>query len=106
MLSFVRPTRTILHEHESAVNGDLAITPARMAELTQAGRSVSMGNLENVMYFDANVDKTIGDMPIDHRRGIDFISVWEASRDSRDKLKAFQRASKHAKHMDDIKSKM
>lgn len=107
MLSFLKPCKTVLHEHESAVQGDLAITPTRMAQLTAQGRAVSTGNLEAFMQFDDNTDagRMIGDMPMDYRRGIDFVSVWEAARDSREKFRAFKRAREHARHVDDVNSK-
>lgn len=107
MLRFVRPCVTLLHDGESAVQGDLAITPSRMAQLTAQGRAISAGNLDAFMRFDDDNDSSpmLGDIPIDYRRGVDFVTVWEHARESRSRFREFKRAREHARHIDDVNSK-
>ena len=86
---------THLEELESTVDSSLAITPSQMANLTSAGRAVSMASLENQSFFTNEVD--VRDMPLEYTRGIDMNEVWAASRTSekrvKDGIKAFRKRS-------------
>lgn len=74
---------------ESQVNSRLAITPAQMQSMTLAGKSVAVQSLEGVSYYDNS--PSVDDMPLEYVRGIDDNDLWNASLDSKRKLKDFRK---------------
>lgn len=66
---------------EIVVQPNLAITPAKMAELVDSGIPVSSSLLSG--NFNDGVTNPSWDIPIDERRGVDVAQVWNAQRQSR-----------------------
>lgn len=63
------------------VQSNLAITPAKMAELVDSGIPVSSSIL-GASHFDG-VSNPSWDLPIDQIRGVDIAQVWQTQLDSR-----------------------
>lgn len=79
--------------HESSVRSGQAITPAQMQNLTNAGRAVSMASLENVSYYDDGLTDS-DNMPLENMRGIDENLLWEASENTKEKIRNFRKQQK------------
>lgn len=79
---------------ETDVNSRLAITPAQMMQMTNAGRAVSMASMDSFAYFDNA--PSVDDMPLEYTRGIDENQLWDASIASKRKFKKFQQEQKTA----------
>lgn len=78
---------------EKSVNPiNLAMTPARMNQLTAEGRTTSMHQLDGSLYYP-NLGE--GVMPLEFTRGIDENDAWEASQRAQKKVREF------AKHKSD-----
>lgn len=60
---------------------NLAITPARMAEMVDNGIPVSSNVLSG--NYDDGVPSPAWDIPIDRKRGVDVAEVWNAQKDAR-----------------------
>lgn len=82
-------------ETEEAVQNDLAITPGEMYALAQQGKPITTHQLPDDYFDDGDARQTY-DMPIDRLRGIDVIDCWNASKDSKNKLKSFTKSQRDA----------
>lgn len=60
---------------------NLAITPARMAEMVDNGIPVSSNVLSG--NYDDGVPSPAWDIPIDRKRGVDVAEVWQAQKTAR-----------------------
>lgn len=74
------------------VQSNLAVTPAKMLEMTKRGIPISPANL-GIMYQEG-VSKLDFTPPLEYHRGIDIGQLWEARQDSREKFrKAYNEVS-------------
>lgn len=70
---------------EKAVAPDLAYTPADMARMYAHGMPVNSTNLVG-QFNDGSENVEWHDLTIDRRRGVDPAEIWEASKQSKQKL--------------------
>lgn len=71
------------------VQSNLAVSPATMLELSQAGRPIS-AQMQDANFYDGDSSPAVRLDPLD-ARGIDINDAWNMERDSRKKLsKAFK----------------
>lgn len=64
---------------EEVVQQDLAITPAQMYDMVQAGKPVGASIL-SPDYFDDGDHDTNMHVPLDRQRGVDIVEMWNAER--------------------------
>ena len=69
----------------------LAVTPSQMARMTAQGIPISSQLAEN--FVDGTSNPSF-DIPIEQRRGIDVVQVWEAQKDARLKIINAHKADK------------
>lgn len=62
---------------------NLAVTPSEIMELTNRGIPVSPSNANQ---FVVGVPNPSYDLPVDQRRGVDIVDVWDASQSAKRSL--------------------
>lgn len=68
-----------------SVEPNAAYTPSEMQKLASQGIPVSAAAVNENLFFDGDL-RAPDTPPIENRRGIDVVEVWEAQRDSRKKI--------------------
>lgn len=79
-----------LDENFQPVQPNLSLTPKDVRQLTERGISVSTQNLGIVTDTDTPSDY----LPLEHQRGTDLNTAWEASYRAKEKLMSNYRYSK------------
>lgn len=80
---------------EEKVQNNLAITPGEMYALAQQGKPITTHQLPDDYFDDGDARQTY-DLPIDRIRGIDVIDCWNVSKDSKAKIKSFEKQQRNA----------
>jgi len=79
---------------ETYVQSNLAVSPATMLDMSQAGRPIS-AQMQDSNFFDGDTSPAVHLDPLD-ARGIDINDAWNMERDSR---KRFSKAFKDSKNI-------
>lgn len=80
------------NHNEVEPKAGLAYTPAEMAQLHAKGMPVNSANLIN-SFCDGDKNPSF-DVSIERKRGVDPAEIWEASKNSTEKIKKFNNALK------------
>lgn len=62
---------------------NIAVTPSQIQQMVERGIPVSPSNASS---FIDGVPNPSFDVPIEHRRGVDVVDVWDASQDAKRSL--------------------
>lgn len=81
-MRYSTPRRAV---HEPVVQNGLALTPDKIEYMSRLGQPVTTQTL-GAEYYDntANNDYYV---PLEHRRGMDIVDVWNAMKDGKTKLR-------------------
>ena len=73
------------YDENTNVTQGLAVTPAQMLEMTEAGVAISAFGLD---YDEGSLDTfaATAQVPLERIRGIDVVDVWEAQQNARYKI--------------------
>lgn len=72
---------------ENPVQDGLAVSPAQMVEMTRKGIAISTQNQPDSVFEEGSTINSF-DIPLEHRRGVDLVQLWEASESAKKKIRS------------------
>lgn len=78
--------------HEVAVKSNQSVPLAQMDKMRKSGQAIAQSALEGHAYYDsANGVTQVENMPLEYTRGIDENILFEASVESREKIRTWRK---------------